>query len=271
MTSVALITRDTAFGRHMAARLAHMLAEGGTPLGAILVLRGAAPAPRRNGLIRALRLRALRRLVSARARQAHQLWKLQHEADAEFARRAGPVPGWPDGIALRHSEDRQVNTPDTIGWLRGIAPRLLVVAGSPILGAELLAVPQEGTLNMHSSLLPRYRGTRAEFWQVHNDDLDCAGITIHFVDTSVDGGDILRHHPQDATPADGPWLMRARNQLNGLRVYPETVRAVLEGRATRQPQPASDERAYRYSDITPEATRRVLRKLRAARGDDAQT
>lgn len=250
----------------MAARMAAALAGGDSPLLAVMVLSGPpAPAPRQSSLVRALRLNTFKRLVSRQARQSYRLWHLQQEANAEFARGAGPVPDWPAEVERHHIPEDQINAAGTAAWLRARAPRLLAVAGSPILGAALLSVPCDGTLNMHSSLLPRYRGTRAEFWQVHNGDLDCAGITIHFVDTSVDSGDILRRHPLNPAPGDSPWLMRARNQLGGLAVYPETVCAVLEGRAARQPQPPVRERAYRYADITPEATRTVLRVLRQAR------
>ncbi|MEY8800940.1 formyltransferase family protein [Leisingera sp. XS_AS12] len=246
--------------------MAAALAGGGDPLAAVVVLEApAARAQRRPGIARALRLHALRRLVSRQARQAHRLWRLEQEAKAEFVRGAGPVPDWPKGVDQHHIPENEINRASTAAWLCERAPRLLAVAGSPILGGELLAVPRDGTLNMHSSLLPRYRGTRAEFWQVHNGDLDCAGLTIHYVDTSVDGGDIVRHHPLNPAPGDGPWLMRARNQLGGLTIYPETVRAVLEGRTVRCPQPPVKERVYRYSDITPDATRTVLKILRQAR------
>ena len=270
MNGVMMLTRDTPFGRHMAARMAATLSDCTDPLTAILVIETVSrPRARPSRAARLLRLRALKRLVSRKARQNYRVWQFQQEAGAEFSHHAGAGPDWPASVRLLHVPECQVNAADSIDWLRQGSPRLLVVAGSPILSADLLAVPTLGVLNMHSSLLPRYRGTRAEFWQVHNNEMECAGITIHFVDTSVDGGDIVRHHPLHPTPGDSPWLMRARNQLNGLRVYPETVRAVLEGRGTRTPQPPVDERAYRYSDITPAATRTVLHqidKLRRSRG-----
>lgn len=266
MTGVVLITRDSAFGRHMSVRMAAALAAGRDPLIGILLL--SEPQAQKVRPARSPWADRVRRLLSSQARQNHQVWRLQQQANAAFAAGAGPTPDWPSGVVRHTVLAAQVNEPDTIAWLRSCAPRLVAVAGAPVLSADLLAVPSAGTLNMHSSVLPRYRGTRAEFWQVHNDDLDCVGITIHFVDTRVDGGDIIRHHRQKPAPGDSPWLMRARNQMNGLTVYPETLCAVLEGDATCQPQPPVSERAYRYSDITPEATRRVLQKLRQARTQD---
>jgi folate-dependent phosphoribosylglycinamide formyltransferase PurN len=263
---VGLIAFDRPFGRHIAARLQDRLAGSEHPLVAVLIIdrtpaRPAAPVRKRQlpGLGKILRA------VSARRRQSYAVWSFEQEALAEFRRVAGPGPDWPPEVAQRHAGISEVNAATTVDWLAALNLRLLVLAGAPVLKAPILeAVPQ--TLNMHSSLLPRYRGTQAEFWQVHNGDLDQAGLTVHFVDVGVDTGDIVLQRPQHAAPSDGPWLMRARNQLNGLDALPTAVEAVLAGTVERRPQGNVAERAYRYGDITPEATRRVLKAVGRRRG-----
>ncbi|CTQ32723.1 formyltransferase family protein [Jannaschia rubra] len=258
-SGVALITFDTAYGHHMAQRLSQALADGDDPLRAILAVRTKTPKPAQR---RVPGLHRLRRLVSLRDRMAHRAWQLQRRADAAFARAAGPVPAWPSGCALRPCSRGQVNDAATLRWMRERNVRLLVLAGAPILRAPMIGIAPLGVLNVHSSLLPHYRGTRAEFWQVHNGDTDRAGLTVHFVDTGVDSGDIVLQVPQRAAPGDDPWLMRSRNQLNALDALPRAVRAVLAGTATRRPQIPTRERAYRFSDITPQATRRVIARVR---------
>jgi folate-dependent phosphoribosylglycinamide formyltransferase PurN len=258
---VGLIAFDRPFGRHIAARLQDRLAGSAHPLVAVLIIdrtpaRPAASVRQRQlpGLGRVLRA------VSAKRRQSYAVWSFEQEASAEFRQVAGPVPDWPQEAALRHARMSEVNATATVDWLAAWNLRLLVLAGAPVLKTPILeTVPQ--TLNMHSSLLPRYRGTQAEFWQVHNGDLDQAGLTVHFVDVGVDTGDIVLQRPQHAAPSDGPWLMRARNQLNGLDALPTAAEAVLAGTAERRPQGNAAERAYRYGDITPEATRRVLKAV----------
>ncbi len=269
MDHVAMIARDTPFGRHLAQRMVQAFARLSQPtqLSALVVITPNDQA-RAQKVSRAARVMSrlgggrIRRMFSAHHRQAYQLWQLQQSATNLFHTTAGPVPEWPAGVDRLNVAEAEVNAVATVHWLEQHQPRLMAVAGAPILRADLLSVPRAGTLNMHSALLPRYRGTRAEFWQVHNDDLDCAGITIHYVDTSVDGGDIVARLPQNPAAGSSPWAMRAQNQLNGLQFYPETVCAVLQGTATRAAQSGTSERAYRFSDITPDATRRVLETLR---------
>ncbi|MCK0168501.1 hypothetical protein MWU52_13125 [Jannaschia sp. S6380] len=258
---VALVTTDTPFGRQMAARLDRALSDGPDPLRAVLVNRKPANG---NGRRRLPGLNRLQRAVLPDKRVAHAAWLLQQQADAAFEIETGPLPDWPETCVVREACPSRINDADTVGWLAGVAPRLLISAGAPILRAPILAVPPLGVLNLHSSLLPRYRGTRAEFWQVHNDDLSHAGLTVHFVDAGVDSGDIVLQVPLQTSPSEGPWMMRARNQIAALEALPEAALQVLAGTAVRRPQERSDERPYRFADITPAAIRRVLMRMKRA-------
>lgn len=260
---VGLIAADAPFGRHIANRLQARLAHTAHPLTAILVvdrnLKTAAVPPKRPSR-RFPGLGRLKRLFSPEKRMAHRVWAFESEANAQFKHQAGATPEWPMDVARRTLSPSAVNADDTVAWLGSFELRLLVLSGAPILKTPILETAQQ-TLNMHGSLLPHYRGTRAEFWQVHNGDLDRAGLTVHFVDTGVDTGDIVYQKPLRPDPTDGPWLMRSRNQLNGLVALPDAVLSVVSGTAERRPQEKVEERAYRYSDITPEAMQRVLEKI----------
>lgn len=255
---VALITTDTPFGRQMAAHLDRALAGGPDPLRALLVNgrpEGTTGGRRYPGLNR------LGRVILPSKRLAHAVWLRQQRADAFFELQTGDMPDWPPDCAIRTVPPRQINDPATVDWLADLDMRLLVSAGAPILRTPIIELTPLGVLNLHSSLLPRYRGTRAEFWQVHDDALDHAGLTVHFVDAGVDSGDIVLQRRLVSEPGEGPWMMRARNQLNALEAVPEAVRQVLGGTAARRPQEPRAERAYRFADITPAATRRVLKRM----------
>ncbi len=78
------------------------------------------------------------------------------------APRARPARGMKD-IALEHSfpvfQPESINTPEGVAGLRELQPDLLVVAAyGQILSHEVLAVPPHGGINVHASLLPKYRG-----------------------------------------------------------------------------------------------------------------
>ncbi len=59
-----------------------------------------------------------------------------------------------------------------------------------ILQKELIQIPKRGSINLHPSLLPLYRGMSPQHWPIINGDLE-TGITIHFIDEEVDTGDII--------------------------------------------------------------------------------
>lgn len=83
--------------------------------------------------------------------------------------------------------------------LRALAPELIVVAAyGRILPQEILDLPPKGCINVHSSLLPRYRGAAPINWAVVNGDKE-TGVTIMKVAPELDAGDILG---QVSTPID---------------------------------------------------------------------
>ena len=83
--------------------------------------------------------------------------------------------------------------------LRALKPELIVVAAyGRILPQEILELPPKGCINVHSSLLPRYRGAAPIHWAVVNGDAE-TGVTIMKVAPELDAGDILG---QIATPID---------------------------------------------------------------------
>lgn len=95
--------------------------------------------------------------------------------------------------------------------LTGYRPDLLVIYGfNWILPPEVFGAPRFGTINIHTSLLPRYRGPAPVLWAIRNGDPDL-GVTIHRVDEGVDTGPILAQ--QGGIPLDDditPERLRAR-------------------------------------------------------------
>ena len=84
-----------------------------------------------------------------------------------------------------------VRTGEALELMRSLAPdRLCVVAYGKILPDELLAVPRYGAINVHGSLLPRYRGAAPIQWSVLNGD-EYAGVTTMYLAHDMDAGDVI--------------------------------------------------------------------------------
>ena len=108
--------------------------------------------------------------------------------------------------------DRQV-----VEKVRHFDPWLGLSLAAPILEPMLFEVPELGTINVHKSLLPNYRGMPPGFWELY-DGAEQTGVSIHWVIESLDAGDIVAQRavavPPYATPGSlGPLLDGAATEL----------------------------------------------------------
>lgn len=107
-----------------------------------------------------------------------------------------------------------------------------IVVGGRIIKRETFAVPRLGTINKHSSLLPRHRGLAAEYWCLYHEDLDSLGVTVHFVDDGCDTGPILVQKPMPFRHGDTPGSLRQRSEEVGREAIVQAV-CLIAGTGTR--------------------------------------
>lgn len=76
-------------------------------------------------------------------------------------------------------------------WVKALEPELIVVVFMcQLLKANIFTIPSLGTINLHPSLLPKYRGPNPIFWTYYNMDME-GGVTVHYIDEGEDTGDII--------------------------------------------------------------------------------
>lgn len=84
-----------------------------------------------------------------------------------------------------------INSDSFIENISSYRPDLLIsILGSQIFKAPLLSIATFGCINLHSSLLPKYRGLMPSFWVLKNEE-EYTGVSVFFVDEGIDSGDIL--------------------------------------------------------------------------------
>lgn len=108
-------------------------------------------------------------------------------------RRLTPPPVKQAAEALQYEvrQPTNVRDPEFMDLLKSIAPDfLVVVAFGQILPANLLKIPRRGAVNVHASLLPRYRGPAPIQWAIMRGETQ-TGVTTMLMDVGVDTGDIL--------------------------------------------------------------------------------
>jgi methionyl-tRNA formyltransferase len=103
-----------------------------------------------------------------------------------------------------------VNAPETAELLIRLAPHVIVIAGTRILGKKLLASLSCPVVNIHSGITPLYRGVHGAYWALYEGRPDLCGLTIHRVDPGIDTGDVLGQKIISPTKEDNfatyPWL-----------------------------------------------------------------
>ena len=91
----------------------------------------------------------------------------------------------------------KANEPKCIAWLKSLSPDLVVIYSmSQLLSEEFLAVPRQGCINLHPSLLPKYRGPNPWLWSYYNQDA-VSGVTLHYLDPGEDSGPIIDQRTYD--------------------------------------------------------------------------
>lgn len=117
-----------------------------------------------------------------------------------------------------------------------LAPELIVVAAyGKILGEDLLNYPKYGSINVHSSLLPAYRGAAPINWAIL-DGLTETGVTIMYMAKELDAGDIILQKSTAIGEDEDALALTTRLAELGAEALSESVMALANGTATRTPQ-----------------------------------
>jgi len=123
-----------------------------------------------------------------------------------------------------------------LAQLQELAPELIVVAAyGRLLPDDILALPPKGCINVHSSLLPKYRGSAPINWAVVNGDKE-TGVTIMHMATELDGGDIISQAVTPIDPEETVETVHDRLAALGGELLVKTVEDIANGTATRTPQ-----------------------------------
>src|SRR5215831_6941620 len=125
-----------------------------------------------------------------------------------------------------------------ISQLRALAPDLIVViAYGQILPETVLDLPKHGCINVHTSLLPKYRGAAPIQWAIANGDAE-TGATVMKMDAGLDTGPILSMRRTPILPADDSQILHDRLAQLGAELLIETIPDYVAGKIQPQSQPA---------------------------------
>lgn len=129
-----------------------------------------------------------------------------------------------------------LKSPDAVAQLVALRPDLLVVAAfGQILRPDVLKLPPHGCLNIHASLLPRWRGAAPVAAAIHAGDTE-TGVTLMLMEAGLDTGPIIAQRAMPIRPTHTRDALMAELAELGAALLIETLPAWLAGQIEAQPQ-----------------------------------
>ncbi len=122
-----------------------------------------------------------------------------------------------------------------IDALKNLSPDLIIVVAFRILPPEVFTLPPLGTVNVHASLLPKYRGAAPINWAIINGERE-TGITTFFINERVDTGNIILQRKISIDPDETAGELHDKLSRLGAEVLLETVKLIENGSVQTFPQ-----------------------------------
>lgn len=179
---------------------------------------------------------ALRALIAA----GHDIAAVVTQPDKAKGRSREPVPSPVKVCALEHNipvlQPKRVKAPESVEELKAYRADIYIVAAyGQILAQEILDLPKYGCLNIHASLLPKYRGA-APIQHVIIDGEERTGITIMQMDAGIDTGDMLYKKETVIAPEDTYETLHDRLMELGGAAVTEALMLLEQGKLIPEKQ-----------------------------------
>jgi folate-dependent phosphoribosylglycinamide formyltransferase PurN len=178
----------------------------------------------------------------------------------------GEPPRFPGDVPHVHTGD--VNAAAAVSFVRERRPDVIVVNGTNLLRAPMLeagAACRYGILNIHTGLSPYTRGGNCNLHSILHRQVQCVGVTVHYIDPGIDSGDIVLTGRPPVTPEDTFESLDAKTFRLGEELLVTALEDLREGtaRRVRQWTPGRlflKRTGYEYAPGLRSAANRILRE-----------
>ena len=143
-------------------------------------------------------------------------------------------------LGINVYQPKRVREPECVEYLRSFQPDIIiVVAFGQILTKEILEMPKYGCVNVHASLLPKYRGAAPIQWAVMNGDR-VTGVTTMRMDAGIDTGDMIDKVEVELAADETGGSLFERLSIAGAKLCVRTMKQIEEGTAIYTKQKEED-------------------------------
>jgi methionyl-tRNA formyltransferase len=174
----------------------------------------------------------------------HEIVSVVSNMDKRRGRREKPSPTAVKKRALEFNlpiiEVEELDNPGFYDKLKALNADLFVVVAFRILPPDILDLPKKGSINLHASLLPKYRGAAPIHWAIINGE-EKTGCTVFFLDEKVDTGNIIEQRATEIGPNETTGDVYKRLKMMGSNLLMDAVEQI--DRDSYQLQKQDDDKA----------------------------
>jgi methionyl-tRNA formyltransferase len=179
-------------------------------------------------------------------KSSHELAGVVTAPDKPVGRGLKVQPSPVKQVALNFSvptfQPNELNDPEFIAQVTELHADLFVVVAFRILPASVFGIPPKGTINLHASLLPKYRGAAPINWAIINGENE-TGVTTIFIQEKVDAGDLILQKRLAIGDEETAGELHDRLSTAGAELLRETIDLIAKGIAPRRQQTGEPTRA----------------------------
>jgi methionyl-tRNA formyltransferase len=149
---------------------------------------------------------------------------------------ASPVKEAASELGLRVLQPERIRRPEQVAALVELKPELMVVVGyGQIIPQAIIDIPAQGILNVHASLLPKYRGAAPIQWAIANGEAE-TGVTIMRIDAGLDTGDMLAQRSMPIRSEETAPHLSKRLAEAGAQLLLESIQSIANETVVYTPQ-----------------------------------
>lgn len=138
-------------------------------------------------------------------------------------------------LGLKVLQPENLKDPGFLEDLKALKPDLQVIVAFRMLPESVWSLPQKGSINLHASLLPQYRGAAPINWAIINGDA-ATGVSTFLLKHEIDTGNIIFQESVDILPDDTAGTVHDKLMETGAPLVVKTVKAIANGSITETPQ-----------------------------------
>ncbi|KPK32843.1 MAG: hypothetical protein AMK70_10020 [Nitrospira bacterium SG8_35_1] len=124
---------------------------------------------------------------------------------------------------------RQINNLSYVEQMRQLKPDVIAICGTSIIRDQIINLPANGVLNLHTGLPQKYRGVSTNPWAIYNKEPEFIGSTVHFVDQGVDTGKIIYQGRPHITSEDDPETLNVKAVKLGTKMMIQAIKDIEAG------------------------------------------